>query len=122
MKRLVAAVVVLTVALVLALSHQLSKALTSRADAELRLAECRAAHESLARALEEQRAALDDLKAQLAESEDAARRALNARDAAIARARAVRTSRPSDVTHTCEQERIPAGTAEWLAQVARASG
>jgi len=109
-----------SVVLLVTLGYHLARASSARGEAERALAECRAAHESAVRLLEEQRLALEELKARLADAESAAREAMKARDAAIARARAARTSMPAE-QHACDREALPTATAQWLASLARAS-
>lgn len=88
---------------------------TLRAD----LDRCEVVRSDLMRALDEQRAAIDALRAELAAAEDRARAAAAARDAAVSRIAAMRRARPAVEPDACSAVELPQQTRAWLIGLAR---
>lgn len=83
------------------------------------LERCESYRSDLLRALEEQRAAVDQLRAELASAEDRARHASLARDEAVRRIAALRRARPAAEPDVCSAVELPAQTRAWLTNLAR---
>lgn len=82
------------------------------------LERCESSRHELLRALDEQRAAVEVLRAELSSAEDRARQASIARDEAVRRIAALRRSRPVVEPDLCATIELPIKTRSWLIELA----